>query len=133
MHLITIDFESFYSSDYTLSKMTTEEYIRDPRFEAIMMGYKTDDDEPGYAIGDANIREVLATLDIGHNALLCHHAQFDGLILAHHFNRAPKLWFDTLSMARALHGTEVGGSLGRTPCALPSWGYQGHLCAGREG
>jgi len=36
---------------------------------------------------------------------------FDGFILSQHFDIKPKGWLDTLSMARALHGTQVGGSL----------------------
>ena len=35
MKLLTIDFETYYDKEYSLSKMTTEEYIRDSRFEAI--------------------------------------------------------------------------------------------------
>ena len=31
---VVLDFESFYSDDFTLSKSTTEAYIRDKRFEA---------------------------------------------------------------------------------------------------
>ena len=33
MDLLTIDFETFYSKEYSLTKLTTEEYVRDPRFE----------------------------------------------------------------------------------------------------
>ena len=44
-------------------------------------------------------------------AFLCHHAQFDGLILSHHFGIRPKHWLDTLSMARYLHGQNLGLSL----------------------
>jgi DNA polymerase len=36
---------------------------------------------------------------------------FDGAILNWIYGIRPKGWIDTLSMARALHGTEVGGSL----------------------
>ena len=35
MNLITIDFETYYSREYSLTKMTTEEYIRSPFFEVI--------------------------------------------------------------------------------------------------
>jgi len=35
MNLLAIDFETYYAKDYSLSKLTTEEYIRDPRFEVI--------------------------------------------------------------------------------------------------
>ena len=38
--------------------------------------------------------------DIMDSAVLCHHAQFDGLILEHVYGLRPKFWFDTLSMAR---------------------------------
>ena len=38
MRIITIDFETYYSREYSLSKMTTESYIRDPRFEVIGVG-----------------------------------------------------------------------------------------------
>ena len=41
MDCITIDFETFFSTDYSLSKMTTEAYIRDPRFEVILVGVKS--------------------------------------------------------------------------------------------
>jgi DNA polymerase len=42
---------------------------------------------------------------------LAHNAVFDGAILNWQYGITPKGWLDTLSMARALHGTQVGGSL----------------------
>jgi len=42
---------------------------------------------------------------------LAHNAVFDAAILNWHLGIAAKGWIDTLSMARAIHGTEVGGSL----------------------
>jgi DNA polymerase family A/3'-5' exonuclease len=113
MKIVTIDFESHYDDVYSLSKLTTEEYIRDPRFEAIMVGYKVDDGRTGYAVGAGAIQTLLDSFELQNCAVLCHHAHFDGLILSHHFGIKPAVWFDTLSMARALHGTEVGGSLGK--------------------
>lgn len=45
MSIITIDFETFYDRAFSLSKMTTEEYIRDELFEVIGVGVKVDDGE----------------------------------------------------------------------------------------
>lgn len=111
MKLITLDFETYYDQQYSLSKLTTEEYIRDPRFEPLIVGVKVDDQLPLFQSGRTNIQVLLDALDIENNAVLCHHAHFDGLILSHHFGHKPKVWFDTLSKARAIHGIEVSGSL----------------------
>src|SRR5574337_630027 len=113
MKLITLDFETYYSKEYSLSKMTTEEYIRDPRFETLIVGIQVDNSAPYSVHGTAAIDTTLDSLAIEDNAVLCHHAHFDGLILSHHFGHRPRVWLDTLSMARALHGTEVSGSLKR--------------------
>ena len=43
MDIITLDLETYYDKDYSLRKMTTEAYIRDPRFEVIGVGLKVND------------------------------------------------------------------------------------------
>ena len=40
MNLITIDFETYYDKNYGLKKYTTEEYIRDDKFEVIGVAVK---------------------------------------------------------------------------------------------
>jgi DNA polymerase len=45
--------------------------------------------------------------------VVAHNAVFDMAILSWHFGIFPKAIIDTLSMARAIHGTEVGGSLAK--------------------
>ena len=45
MNILTIDFETYYSRDFSLSKMTTEEYIRSPHFEVIGVAVKVNDGE----------------------------------------------------------------------------------------
>lgn len=110
MSIITIDFETYYAKDFTLSKLTTEEYVNDPRFEVIGMGIKVDDGKTWWVTGN----DILATLNSftwSEHAVLCHNTMFDGAILAWKYGVKPGFWFDTLCMARALHGTEVGGSL----------------------
>jgi DNA polymerase len=92
--------------------MTTESYIRDPRFEVIGVGVKVDDHPTDWFSGTHDqIRDWLNILDWSNVNLLCHHTAFDGAILNWHFGIKPKYYFDTLSMARPLHGLTVGGSL----------------------
>ena len=44
MNLITIDFETYYDQRYSLTKISTEEYVRDNRFETIGFAYKINDE-----------------------------------------------------------------------------------------
>ena len=64
MDLITIDFETYYDRDYSLSKITTEEYIRDPRFEVIGVGVKVNNEPTEWASGThEQIKTYLHTFD----------------------------------------------------------------------
>lgn len=112
MDLITVDFETFYDQDFSLSKLTTEEYVRDPRFEVIGLGIKVNNGETEWASGTPEqIEKFLKGYDWSGSAVLAHNTMFDGAILSWCFDIRPRLWLDTLCMGRALHGVEVGGSL----------------------
>lgn len=112
--LITLDFETYYDKDYSLSKITTEQYIRDERFEVIGVGIKVDDGVSIWFSGTLEkVKEHLDKYDIPNNILLCHHTAFDGAILAWHFGIFPKYYMDTLSMVRPITGQSVGGSLAK--------------------
>jgi len=110
MDIVTLDFETYYSREYGLGKMTTEEYVRDPRFEVIGVSVKVNDNPTDWYTGD-DPGTFLNSLDYSNKAILCHNTAFDGAILSWHYNIKPKLWLDTLSMARPLHQATVGGSL----------------------
>lgn len=110
--LIVLDFETFYSKTFSLRKLTTEEYIRDERFEVIGVGVKVGNAAPQWFSGTKDeTAKFLSTLPWGSAHLLCHNTLFDGAILKWIFGFAPKFYLDTLGMARAIHGVEVGGSL----------------------
>jgi DNA polymerase len=112
MNLITLDFETFYEQGFSLSNLTTEEYIRDERFQVIGVGVKIDDQETQWITGTHNhIKSRLMEIDWNEAILLCHNTQFDGAILSFIFNIIPAIYLDTLGMARAKHGVDVGGSL----------------------
>ena len=54
MNFITLDFETFYSQDFSLSKLTTEQYIRDPQFQTIGVGVKVNDGVTEWAVAHTN-------------------------------------------------------------------------------
>lgn len=110
MDIVTIDFETYYDKEYSLSKMTTEAYVRDPRFEIIGVAVKVNNHPTDWYDG-SNPGKFLRSLDYSGKAILAHNTVFDGAILSWHFGIKPKLWLDTLSMARPLHNITVGGSL----------------------
>jgi DNA polymerase len=111
--IIVLDLETAWSrAEYTLSKMTTEEYVRDKRFKAWGLCWKVvgTDEIPVWVRGD-RIGRWKSSIDWSRTAVLAHNAQFDVTILSWEYGIQPAFIFDTLSMARALRGVEVGNSL----------------------
>lgn len=103
MEVVTLDFETYYDKEYTLTKLTTEEYIRDPRFEIIMLGVRWPDGSKEVVSGThLEIKQWCDAVPWGQYAVLCHNTLFDGAILAWKFGVNPCAWLDTLSMARAM-------------------------------
>ena len=114
MNIITLDFESYYSQTYSLTKLTTEAYVRGSEFEVIGVAVKVNDGETQWFSGTyENTKKFLKSFAFENNLALAHNAMFDAAILSWHFGINPRGWLDTLSMARAIHSTEVGGSLAK--------------------
>lgn len=112
MNIITVDFETYYSQTYSLSKMTTEEYVRGDEFEVIGVAVKVNDEETEWFSGTKEeTKKWLDKFNWADSFVLAHNTQFDGAILSWLFNIKPKAWLDTLCMARAVHGVDAGGSL----------------------
>jgi DNA polymerase len=134
--ILTVDFETRWDKkDYTLSKMTTEEYIRDKRFKAFGLCAKIvgSDNAPVWVRG-ASIQSWADAIDWSRIAVLAHNAQFDVSILSWRYGVKPAFIFDTLSMARALRGVEVGNSLAKLAedFGLPAKGKAVHSTDGLE-
>ena len=112
MDLITVDFETYYDQDFSLSKLTTEEYIRDSRFQVIGVAIKVNKEPTEWASGTyEQLKDYLDTFNWEESMVLAHNTMFDGAILSWLFGVKPKVWADTLCLARAVHGTNAGGSL----------------------
>lgn len=108
--LVSLDFETYYDDDYTLRKLSTSEYIRDPRFEALMVGIKIGK-RVSKLVPGPKVAEELRKIDWKTHDLLAHHAQFDGFILSHHYGIQPRFIYCSLSMARGLYSNDIGAGL----------------------
>ena len=111
MDIYTLDFETYYDQDFSLSKMTTEAYVRDPRFEVIGLGIKKNDKSTKYLDDPEQIKTLLDRIDFSNAGIVCQNTMFDGAILSWRYGVKPKVWFDTMCMGRALHGVDQPASL----------------------
>ena len=103
MDIITLDFETYYDREYSLSRMSTEDYVYDERFQIIMVALKRND-EPTKVFAAKTLEEYrdwLLTRNVHHAAVLAHNMMFDGLIMAR-LGIIPKMYLDTLCMANAV-------------------------------
>lgn len=98
MRLFVLDFETYYDKDYSLSKLQTDAYVLDDRFEVIGVGVKEGDGEAVWVTED--VEGYLKSLCLEDAAVCAFHAHFDGFILTQRYGIRPKLWLDALSMAR---------------------------------
>ena len=103
--MITIDFETYYATDFSLTKVTTEEYVRSDRFQVIGVAVKVNNEPTEWFSGTfEETAEFLAGFAWSDHFVLAHNAMFDAAILSWRFGIRPKAWLDTLSMARAVLG-----------------------------
>jgi hypothetical protein len=101
--IITIDFETYYDKEYSLSKITTEEYVRHKQFEVIGVGVKVDDGKTEWYSGPKEkVRFWLGKFKWSEALVLAQNTAFDGAIMSWHFGIKPKGWLDTMCMGRAL-------------------------------
>ena len=119
--LLTIDAETRWSSKetspfgkFTLASMTTEEYIRDPRFKAFgVCIHEYGTDKPTQWYGHEELPRIFGMYDWTTTAVLAHNSQFDAAILSFIYGVRPCFIMDSLSMGRALRGVEAGNSLAK--------------------
>lgn len=156
MDVLTVDFETYYDKDFSLSKMQTDAYILDPRFEVILVCVAKNGGVPVVHTGtEEQIHDWLWQFDWTNSAVRCHNTLFDGFILTQRFGIRPKLWMDTLAQARmhrpylashslanlAKHyglpdkGTEVVSALGkrRADFTVSELAAYANYCAGDVG
>lgn len=114
MKPIFLDFETYWDTTHTLSRMSPTEYIQSPKTEIISVAIKEGIDGDTYVLfGEDVIRKHLQGMDwsnamaIGHNM-----SGFDSMILAWRMGVNPKMYGCTAAMARSQYsktGATVGG------------------------
>jgi DNA polymerase len=125
MITVFVDYETYYSNEYSLRKMTPVEYVLDPRFECIGAGIKEGHTGVAYWIDGPDLPAFFAGLDPANTVLVYHNALFDACITAWVYNFVPALTVDTLGVARA--------SLGHALKSLSLASVAAHLGLGTKG
>ena len=99
---IYLDFETFYDTHYTLSKMSTAQYIHDSEFKVWGVGIKVEDGVTEWYNED-DTPAILEQIDWANTAVVCHNTLFDAFILTQHFGYRPAYYYDTAAMSRGLY------------------------------
>lgn len=114
MNIIPIDFEAYYDPQFSLSKITTEEYIRSPQFETIGVSiWHPGAAGPTWYTDPLHVAHALQSIDWANSAMLAHNCALDGAIAAWRYGVQPKMYFDTMGMAQPLFGFTSGVSLAK--------------------
>ncbi len=127
-HVLCADFETFYDTTdkYSLSKMTAEEYINDPRFQVIMVSVKVDNAPAVWKdAADPDFEQWLRAFPWEESVAVAHNGSFfDFLILGWVYGIFPKFYICTLLLARPLAGERESSSLAKLAekFGLPSKG-----------
>lgn len=132
MKTLFLDFETHYSQEYSLSKMTNESYIRDSRFEVILVSIKADD-KPAFWVPAPQIKDVFKHIPWNEIAVGMHHSHFDAAILSWIYDIHPLFLIDTLPMVRCLFPHESASLSNMAKIlGLPEKGHEVILAKGKH-
>jgi DNA polymerase len=126
--LITLDFETYFDTKVSLTKLTTMDYVRHEKFKVWGVGIKINDgptewygeDEAELAIQDINWPEA---------TLICNNTPFDGYILTQYYKYKPAYYIDTAAMNRGLF---PGQSARLKDCAVRAFPNDDTMRKGEE-
>ena len=102
MDILAIDFESFYSREYGLQKMTTQEYVLSPHFECICVAVVWNGLPTSFTGTLEATKEWLQRFPWKTSMACAHNAMFDSAILEWIFDIHPKMWFCTMMSSRPI-------------------------------
>ena len=94
-----MDFETYWSEEYTLKKLSPIEYVCDPRFEALGCAFVTASGAADWIDGP-DLPKRFASIDWPNTYVVTHNALFDMMITSFRYGVKPGMYGDTLAMAR---------------------------------
>jgi len=102
-NIVFADFESYFSvkDNYSLTKMTTIEYVRDPRWITLGCAVAMNGEPSQYLTGDA-LQAWFDAINWSRTAFCAFNCLFDGTVMTQRFNIFPAYYICTLSVCRAL-------------------------------
>lgn len=100
---VVLDFESYFDREYSLGKMTMQEYVADPRFQTMGCAAIIEH-QPAQWVEADDLHDFLDEIPWDDTNLIGHNLIFDAGVLAYHYGYVPKLHSCTLSYSRAIMG-----------------------------
>lgn len=104
MNVVTLDFETFWSQDHSLSKMLPSVYVMHPDTQIISCSVKVNDGASECFFGEGDVLHRLSKIDWATSMALGHNMSgFDCMLLAWRLGIRPRMWGCTMAMARPFH------------------------------
>jgi DNA polymerase len=126
--LVTLDFETYYDTKVSLTKLTTMDYVRHEKFKVWGVGIKIDHDDTEW-YGEDEAEAAIHDIDWSEATVVCHNTPFDGYILTRHYGVTPKYYIDTAAMNRGLF---PGQSARLKDCAIRAFPNDATMRKGEE-
>ena len=126
--LVTLDFETYFDTKVSLTKLTTMDYVRHEKFKVWGVGIKIDHDDTEW-YGEDEAEAAIHDIDWSEATVVCHNTPFDGYILTRHYGVTPKYYIDTAAMNRGLF---PGQSARLKDCAIRAFPNDATMRKGEE-
>ena len=101
MRVLTLDFETFYNTEYSLRKMSPVEYILDPQYECTGLAVKRNDQKSFWVEGD-QVQDFFDSEPADDVMAVSHNSLFDMSICAWRYGWVPRVMVDTLGISRSM-------------------------------
>ena len=126
--LVTLDFETYFDTKVSLTKLTTMDYVRHEKFKVWGVGIKINDG-PTEWYGEDEVELAIQDIDWPEATLICHNTPFDGYILTQYYKYKPAYYIDTAAMNRGLF---PGQSARLKDCAVRAFPDDATMRKGEE-